>query len=72
MSGALEEATSVDSIRLDGKVAIVTGGARGIGQAIACTLSQAGATTVVGDAHGGHLVHPLRRAIRVWRPVYSA
>jgi NAD(P)-dependent dehydrogenase (short-subunit alcohol dehydrogenase family) len=49
MSGALEEATSVDSMRLDGKVAVVTGGARGIGQAIACTLSQTGATIVVGD-----------------------
>jgi 3-oxoacyl-[acyl-carrier protein] reductase len=35
--------------RLDQKVAIVTGGARGIGRAICLTLSQAGAYVVVAD-----------------------
>jgi NAD(P)-dependent dehydrogenase (short-subunit alcohol dehydrogenase family) len=35
--------------RLDGKVALVTGGARGLGAAIADALSQAGATVMVTD-----------------------
>lgn len=34
---------------LDGQVAIVTGGARGIGAATACALAQAGAHVVVND-----------------------
>ena len=34
---------------LRGKVAVVTGGARGIGAATAAALSAAGATVVVGD-----------------------
>ncbi len=39
----------VDSTRLDGKVAIVTGAAQGIGRGIANVLSEAGATIVIGD-----------------------
>jgi NAD(P)-dependent dehydrogenase (short-subunit alcohol dehydrogenase family) len=35
--------------RLQGKVAIVAGGATGIGAAIALKLSQAGASVVIGD-----------------------
>ncbi|MGH7966886.1 MAG: SDR family NAD(P)-dependent oxidoreductase [Candidatus Binatia bacterium] len=37
------------AIRLDGRVAIVTGGARGIGQAYCLGLARAGAKVVVGD-----------------------
>ena len=42
-------------VSLEGKVAVVTGGASGIGQAIAETLSRAGALVVVADldAEGG-------------------
>jgi NAD(P)-dependent dehydrogenase (short-subunit alcohol dehydrogenase family) len=38
-----------DLLRLDGRTAVVTGGARGIGGAIADRLAEAGAAVVVGD-----------------------
>ena len=37
--------------RVEGKVAVVTGGATGIGRAIAMRLAQEGATVYVGDVH---------------------
>jgi NAD(P)-dependent dehydrogenase (short-subunit alcohol dehydrogenase family) len=37
------------TIDLSGKVAIVTGAARGIGEATACILAQAGAQVVIDD-----------------------
>ena len=55
----------MDSTRLDGEVAIVTGAAQGIGRGIALVLAEAGAKVVIGDiqdasatvqeihAHGG-------------------
>jgi len=41
---------SADMFDLTGKVAIVTGGASGIGRAIAEGLSQAGSSVVIADS----------------------
>jgi NAD(P)-dependent dehydrogenase (short-subunit alcohol dehydrogenase family) len=41
-----------EAFNLDGKVAVVTGGAKGIGAAIVRTLEQAGAHVAVFDVHG--------------------
>ena len=41
----------VDLLRLDGRVAVITGGARGIGAASASRLVEAGARVVVGDVN---------------------
>ncbi|WP_431906805.1 SDR family NAD(P)-dependent oxidoreductase [Amycolatopsis thermoflava] len=43
---------NTDAARLDGRVALVTGGASGIGQATARRLSRDGATVVIADIDG--------------------
>jgi NAD(P)-dependent dehydrogenase (short-subunit alcohol dehydrogenase family) len=45
----LSDAPLADLLGLDGRVAVVTGGARGIGRACCARLAQAGATVVVAD-----------------------
>jgi len=50
--------------RLNGKVAIVTGAARGIGEATARRLARDGARVVVGWAHSEQLAHALVADIR--------
>ena len=46
---------SIDGFRLDGKVALVTGAAQGIGQAIAQALASAGARLIISDRQAGKL-----------------
>lgn len=46
MSGA------IDLFRLDGRVALVTGGSKGLGEAMASALASAGAAVVVTSRHG--------------------
>ena len=42
----------LDQFKLDGKVAVVTGAARGLGQGIALGLAEAGADLVAVDVLG--------------------
>ena len=47
--------TYLDRFRLDGRVAFVTGGAQGIGLAVAEALAEAGATVTIGDLNDAAL-----------------
>ncbi len=45
----------LDQYRLDGQVAVVTGGGRGLGEGIAHALSDAGAAVVVAARRGAEV-----------------
>jgi NAD(P)-dependent dehydrogenase (short-subunit alcohol dehydrogenase family) len=47
-----EDAMYLDKFRLDGKTALITGAARGIGFATADALSEAGALVIIADMDG--------------------
>ena len=51
-----------DAIRLDGKVAVVTGGGRGMGRAMALALAEAGARVVAADLSAENLTRLEREA----------
>jgi NAD(P)-dependent dehydrogenase (short-subunit alcohol dehydrogenase family) len=55
----------LDKLRLDGRVAFVTGGAQGIGRAAAEALSEAGAKVITGDLSGADVVLDVRDSARV-------
>lgn len=55
----------LDKLRLDGRVAFVTGGGRGIGAAAADALREAGATVVAGDLRGADIVLDVTDSARV-------
>jgi NAD(P)-dependent dehydrogenase (short-subunit alcohol dehydrogenase family) len=55
----------LDKLRLDGRVAFVTGGAQGIGRAAAEALREAGATVVTGDLSGADVTLDVRDSARV-------
>ena len=55
----------LDKLRLDDRVAFVTGGAQGIGKAAAEALDEAGATVITGDLSGADIVLDVRDSNRV-------
>ena len=55
----------LDKLRLDGRVAFVTGGAQGIGRAGAEALTEAGARVITGDLSGADVVLDVRDSGRV-------
>ena len=55
----------LDKLRLDGRVAFVTGGAQGIGRAAAEALTEAGARVITGDLSGADVVLDVRDSAHV-------
>jgi NAD(P)-dependent dehydrogenase (short-subunit alcohol dehydrogenase family) len=55
----------LDKLRLDGRVAFITGGAQGIGRAAAEALAEAGAKVITGDLSGADVVLDVRDSARV-------
>jgi NAD(P)-dependent dehydrogenase (short-subunit alcohol dehydrogenase family) len=47
-----EDAPILDRFRLDGRVALITGGAQGLGRGFAIALAQAGAQVMIADING--------------------
>ena len=54
-------ANVMEQFRLDGRVAVITGGSRGLGYAMALALAQAGAVTVVASRHADEAGESARR-----------
>jgi NAD(P)-dependent dehydrogenase (short-subunit alcohol dehydrogenase family) len=57
--------------RLDGKIAIVTGAATGLGAAISIALSSQGATVAISDKPGESLADTAGKARRYGHPVFE-
>ena len=55
----------LEKLRLDGRIAFVTGGAQGIGRAAADALNEAGAKVITGDLAGADVVLDVRDSARV-------